>query len=146
MSVPRTAYRALIPPRQPEFDAGLVEAARIGNGYTSVARMDAELQRGRYGAAMDALLAEYDFVISPTTPILPFEAGRDVPFGCEGRSWVEWCSFSFPINLSQQPACSIPCGLSRDGLPIGLQIIGARGDDAAVLSAAHCLEEVYGVT
>ncbi|WP_421590598.1 amidase [Shinella sp. M27] len=129
------------PARWHEIDVGLIEAARIGNSYSAVERMDAELRRGRYGAAMDALLAEYDFVISPTTPILPFEAGRDVPLGWEGRSWVEWCSFSFPINLSQQPACSIPCGLSLEGLPIGLQIIGARGEDAAVLSAAIRLEE-----
>lgn len=128
------------PARWSDIDAGLVEAACIGNGYSAVARMDAELQRGRYGAAMDALLAEYDFIISPTTPILPFEAGRDVPPGREGQSWVEWCSFSFPINLSQQPACSIPCGLSREGLPIGLQIVGARGNDSVVLSAVRSLE------
>lgn len=129
-----------------EIDPGLIEAARIGNGYTAVMRMDAELRRGRFGVAMDALLAEYDFVISPTIPILPFEAGRDVPLAYEGRSWVEWCSFSFPINLSQQPACSIPCGLSREGLPIGLQIVGARGNDSGVLSAALSLEAVCGVT
>lgn len=134
------------PAKWHEIDAGLIDAARIGNGYTAVMRMDAELRRGRFGAAMDGLLAEYDFVMSATTPILPFEAGRDVPFAYEGRSWVEWCSFSFPINLSQQPACSIPCGLSREGLPIGLQIVGSRGDDSAVLSAALSLEAFCGVT
>ena len=49
-------------------------------------------------------------------------------------------SFAFPINLSQQPACSTPCGLTAAGLPIGLQFVAARGADAKVLSAARDFE------
>jgi aspartyl-tRNA(Asn)/glutamyl-tRNA(Gln) amidotransferase subunit A len=49
-------------------------------------------------------------------------------------------SFAFPINLSQQPAVSTPCGLTAAGLPIGLQFVGARGADAKVLSAARDFE------
>ena len=105
--------------------------------------MQAELQRAQYGARMDALLDRFHYVISPTVPILPFEAGHDVPEGSRLESWIEWSSFSFPINLSQQPACSAPCGFTAENLPIGLQIIGARGDDAGVLSAALTYEQMY---
>lgn len=131
------------PTRHAELDSGFVNAARIGLNYSSVERMAAEVKRSQYGAAMDALLSDFDFLMSPSVPVLPFEAGNDVPPGNEAESWVEWSSFSFPINLSQQPACSVPCGFSQDGLPIGMQIVGGRGADASVLSAALTYEAMY---
>jgi len=68
-----------------------------------------------------------------------FGAGREVPEGSGMTRWTEWAGFSYPVNLSQQPACVIPCGLAS-GLPVGLQIVGARGDDARVLAIAALLE------
>ena len=134
-TIPLAARTALEP--------GFLDAAEIGERYSAVDRMWAEGRRAQYGAAMDGLLIDFAFIMSPTVPILPFAAGRDVPDGSGLKSWVEWSSFSFPINLSQQPACSVPCGFTPDGLPIGLQIIGARGDDAGVLSAALAYEQLY---
>ncbi|WP_455707724.1 amidase family protein [Mesorhizobium sp. ORM8.1] len=131
------------PTKWSALDPGLLNAARIGQGYTGVEHVAAEMSRARFGTSMDALLAEFDFIISPAVPILPFEAGHDVPPGSALQSWVEWSSFSFPINLSQQPACTVPCGLTERGLPIGMQIIGARGADSDVLSAALSYEEMY---
>lgn len=125
------------------LDPGFINAAQIGRRYSAVERMQAEIQRAQFGALMDALLDEFDYVASPTVPIAAFDAGRDIPADSELESWVEWSSFSFPINLSQQPACSVPCGFTADGLPIGLQIIGARGDDAGVLSAALTYQQMY---
>lgn len=126
-----------------QLDPGFLGAAKIGQGYTAVERMGAEVKRIGYGAAMDTLLDVFDFVISPTVPISPFAVGHDVPPGSAYQSWIEWSSFSFPINLSQQPACSVPCGVTSEGLPIGLQIIGARGADGHVLSAALTYEDMY---
>ena len=53
-----------------------------------------------------------------------------------------WTPFSYPFNLTQQPACTIPCGLTADGLPIGLQLVGPMFDDARVLRAARAYEGV----
>lgn len=125
------------------LDPGFLHAARIGQLYSATDRMKAEIQRAQYGAQMDVLLNEFEYIISPTVPISPFDAGNDLPKGTDFKTWVEWSSFSFPINLSQQPACSVPCGLTAEGLPIGLQIIGARGDDSGVLSAALTYEQMY---
>ncbi|WP_197678344.1 amidase [Pseudomonas synxantha] len=125
------------------LDPGLLRAATVGRRYSGVERLEAEVWRNRYGSAMDNLLSDFDFIMSPSVPILPFEVGRDVPRSSDAKSWTEWCSFSFPINLSQQPACSVPCGLSKEGLPIGLQIIGSRGADSDVLSAALCYERAF---
>jgi amidase/aspartyl-tRNA(Asn)/glutamyl-tRNA(Gln) amidotransferase subunit A len=131
------------PTRHSDLDPGFIKAARIGASFTSIERMAAEVRRSQYGAAMDRLLSDFDYILSPTVPVQPFEAGSDVPCGSGVKSWPEWSSFSFPINLSQQPACSVPCGLSEDGLPIGLQIIGGRGEDSSVLSFALAYEQMY---
>jgi aspartyl-tRNA(Asn)/glutamyl-tRNA(Gln) amidotransferase subunit A len=125
------------------LDPGFVNAARIGQRYTAVERMQAETHRAQFGAQMDALLDRFDYVVSPSVPIPAFDIGYDVPEDSGFESSFEWSSFSFPINLSQQPACSVPCGFTADGLPIGLQIIGARGDDEAVLCAALTYQQMY---
>ena len=97
----------------------------------------AQARRAAFGAAMDKLLAKLDFIVSPATPIPAFDVGPEVAGDVIlGRS-VNAGSFAFPINLSQQPAVSTPCGLTVAGLPIGLQFVGARGADAKVLSAAR---------
>ena len=125
------------------LDPGFVNTAHIGQKYTAVERMQAELRRAGFGTKMDALLEEFDYVMSPGVPIAAFDVGSDMPAGSGVETSFEWSSFSFPINLSQQPACSLPCGLTSEGLPIGLQIIGARGEDGAVLSAALAYEQMY---
>ena len=67
--------------------------------------------------------------------------GADVPPGASFKHWVEWSPFTYPFNVTQQPAASAPCGFTRDGLPIGLQIVGAMREDALVLQAARAFEQ-----
>lgn len=125
------------------IDPGFLEIARDGAAYTSTELVQAQVRRADFGAAMDRLLSEYDFIVSPGTAIPAFDAGLEVPADGSYTRWTEWAGFSFPINLSQQPACVIPCGLTADGLPVGFQIIGARGEDARVLSTAASLEVLF---
>ena len=94
---------------------------------------------------MDKLLAKLDFIVSPATAIPAFEVGPEVPGDVILERGVNAGSFAFPINLSQQPAVSTPCGLTAAGLPIGLQFVGARGADAKVLSAARDFERVLAL-
>jgi amidase/aspartyl-tRNA(Asn)/glutamyl-tRNA(Gln) amidotransferase subunit A len=126
--------------RRGSIDPGFLEAAAAGGAMDAKTLVSAQVRRADFGAAMDRLLATYDFVVSPGASIPAFDAGLEVPSGSGLGRWTEWAGFSYPINLSQQPACVIPCGLTVSGLPIGLQIIGARGDDARVLSAASAME------
>jgi aspartyl-tRNA(Asn)/glutamyl-tRNA(Gln) amidotransferase subunit A len=58
------------------------------------------------------------------------------------EAMLGWTPFSYPFNLTQQPACTIPCGLTVSGLPIGLQIVGPMFGDALVLRAARAYETV----
>lgn len=117
-------------------DPGLLRLAAKGEALSAVDHARAGQQRVAFGREMDALLARYDLLVSPATAIPAFAANHEVPPGSGLGQWTEWAGFSYPINLSQQPACSTPCGFTGDGRPIGLQIIGPRGEDARVLAAA----------
>jgi len=118
-------------------DPGFVAVAKAGAAILASALAAAQARRAAFGAAMDKLLAKLDFIISPATAIPAFEVGPEVPGDVILDQGVNAGSFAFPINLSQQPAVSTPCGLTFAGLPIGLQFVGARGADAKVLSAAR---------
>ena len=123
-------------------DPGFVAVAQAGAAILASALAAAHLRRAAFGAAMDKLLAKLDFIVSPATAIPAFDVGPEVPGDVILERGVNAGSFAFPINLSQQPAVSTPCGLTAAGLPIGLQFVGARGADAKVLSAARDFERV----
>jgi aspartyl-tRNA(Asn)/glutamyl-tRNA(Gln) amidotransferase subunit A len=63
-----------------------------------------------------------------------------VPAGSLHRYWTSWTPFIYPFNLSQQPAASVRCGFTSAGLPVGLQIVGAKYGDALMLRAAHAYQ------
>jgi aspartyl-tRNA(Asn)/glutamyl-tRNA(Gln) amidotransferase subunit A len=88
----------------------------------------------------------HDVLITPTMPISPFEAGHDVPPGSGLESWPEWTPFTYPFNMTQQPAITVPAGFTSSGLPVGLQIVGPRHSDDLVLAVAKLLEEVVAAT
>ena len=69
-----------------------------------------------------------------------FAVGREYPEG--SKRWTDWTPFTYPFNLTGQPAASIPCGFTKAGLPVGLQIVGPRYADALVLRAARAFESI----
>ena len=83
----------------------------------------------------------YDFILSPTSPILPFDAELPAPNN-DPRNALPHIAFTVPYNMSEQPAASLNWGYSADGLPIGVQVIGKRFDDARVLSFCLLLEQL----
>lgn len=85
--------------------------------------------------------APFDYVISPTAPITAFNAELPSPTNDPLRP-LEHIAFTVPFNMSEQPAASVNCGYSAEGLPIGLQIVGARFDDLGVLQAARAFEQI----
>jgi aspartyl-tRNA(Asn)/glutamyl-tRNA(Gln) amidotransferase subunit A len=81
----------------------------------------------------------FDYVLSPTSPILPYEAELPAP-GNDPRNALPHIAFTVAYNMSEQPAASVPWTVSRDGLPIGVQVIGRRFDDGGVLRLSRMLE------
>lgn len=90
-----------------------------------------------------AATAAFDFVLSPTSPIVAYDAEEACPGNDPARPFEHIC-FTAPFNQSEQPAASIGCGMSADGLPIGLQIVGRRFDDLGVLRLARAYERLRG--
>ena len=84
----------------------------------------------------------YDLLLTPTLAVSPFEVGIQGPTVIDGREvdHFEWLHFTYPINLTGQPAATVPAGFTDDGLPIGLQIVGRHLDDPLVLRAAAAFE------
>jgi aspartyl-tRNA(Asn)/glutamyl-tRNA(Gln) amidotransferase subunit A len=120
------------------IDPGLREVAALGEKITAHEVLDAQMTRGALGARMNAFHRDYDLLVTPTLAVAAFDVGKEFPEGV--KRWIDWTPFSFPFNLTQQPAASIPCGLTKAGLPVGLHIVGPRYDDALVLRAARAFE------
>jgi aspartyl-tRNA(Asn)/glutamyl-tRNA(Gln) amidotransferase subunit A len=92
---------------------------------------------------MRVFMESYDLLVTPTLPIPAFDAGLLAPAEDEHGKWTNWTPFSFPFNLTQQPAASVPCGFTQEGLPAGLHIVGRMFDDTTVLRAAHAYEQSH---
>ncbi|MFM0303603.1 amidase [Paraburkholderia sediminicola] len=91
-------------------------------------------------AVIDAIFDRFDLLCTPCTPTVAPPAGSDQPPGMEHFGAVDWSYFTYPFNLSGHPAVSVPVGLSEHGLPVGLQIVGRKHDDAKVLAFARFVE------
>jgi len=122
------------------MDPGLVELAAEGAGYSALDYLAAVKLREAVGVAMNLFHQTYDLLLTPSLPIPAFEAGLEVPRGSGMARWPDWTPFSYPFNLTRQPAANVPCGLTSEGLPAGLQIVGPSYADALVLRAARAYE------
>ena len=125
---------------QARMDPGLTAVARLGERVGIMDYMAANRARERLGLAMNEFHRTHDLLVTPSVPILPFPVGRDVPDPSRQDRWTEWAPFSYPFNLTRQPAASLPCGFSKNGLPVGLQVVGPLYSDALVLRACHAFE------
>ncbi len=105
--------------------------------------LDAQHAREAYAARWARFFADVDVLLTPTMPVTAFELGRLAPATIDGMSVPDsfdaWCALALPANLAGLPAASVPIGTGRDGLPVGLQIMGPRWSDATVLRAAAAI-------
>ncbi len=128
------------------LDPGLQKMYKDLQGNVLMDYLDASQNRIELGARANAFHKEFDLLLTPTLPIAAFTAGQDFPDLPGYKAWSDWAAFCYPLNLTRQPACSIPCGFTQPGLPVGLQIIGRQFDDASVLQAAAAYELVCPVS
>jgi aspartyl-tRNA(Asn)/glutamyl-tRNA(Gln) amidotransferase subunit A len=122
------------------MDPGLVAISEQGARSSALDYLTAMAVRNDLGTRMGEFHGRYDLLLTPTLPIPAFEAGVEVPAGWPRERWTTWTPFTYPFNMTQQPAASVPCGVA-EGLPVGLQIVGARHADNAVLAAAHAFQQ-----
>jgi aspartyl-tRNA(Asn)/glutamyl-tRNA(Gln) amidotransferase subunit A len=130
----------LTPEARVRLDPGLAAMAEQGARFSRAEIQDAMLERGELGVAMQRFLGEYDLLVTPTTALPAFAAGVEHPDAERSERWSDWAGYSYPFNLTQQPAISVPAGFTGDGLPVGLQLVARKYADALVLRAARAFE------
>jgi aspartyl-tRNA(Asn)/glutamyl-tRNA(Gln) amidotransferase subunit A len=132
--------RAYPDERKRLVDPGLLATAAAGEGIGAAEWVEADLVRTALGRRMAAFHQRYDLLLMPTMPVAALPAGQDLNDPAHERHWIDWSPFSYPFNMTRQPAASICCGLTGAGLPIGLQIVGPLYRDDRVLRAARAFE------
>jgi aspartyl-tRNA(Asn)/glutamyl-tRNA(Gln) amidotransferase subunit A len=125
------------------LDPGLVADAHRAEAWRAVDLFRALTERARLAERLEHFNQRYHLLMTPSVAIEPFAVHHNVPPGSGMRDWEEWAPFSYPFNLSQQPAASVPCGFTDAGLPVGFQLAGGKHDDVRVLRASHAFLEAY---
>lgn len=129
--------------RRDEIDPPLLpvveEALRMG----PTAFVQASFERNAWAEHTRRFFEKYDLLLTPTVATAAFKLGILYPDVIDGKPVSREASsaFTFPFNMTGEPAASVPCGFTRDGLPIGLQVVGRRFEDATVLRACAALEK-----
>lgn len=133
-----------LPEWRDRFDPGLVSLLDEGMRYTAVDFVNAGNIRRTLNDAFRRFFNRYALVLTPTLSAPPLRTGVDRYAEIGGRRVgpTGWFAFTFPLNMTGYPAATVPCGWTRDGLPVGLQIIGPRFADALVLRAAAAFEAI----
>ena len=136
------ALRSYTPAQQAVMDPGLREVAGAGATLPLMDYLASVKEREQLGVRMNQFHKKWDLLLTPTLPLPAFAAGVECPVMADGSRWTDWTPFSYPFNLTRQPAATVPCGLTSAGLPAGLQIVGPSFGDAAVLQAARAFEKL----
>jgi aspartyl-tRNA(Asn)/glutamyl-tRNA(Gln) amidotransferase subunit A len=98
-------------------------------------------EQRRLSVRMQEFHARFDLLVTPTMPTAAFAAGVNTPDRERFPEWFDWSPFTWPFNMSRQPAASVPCGVTTDGLPVGLQIVGAPFREDLILRASRAVEQ-----
>ena len=131
-----------MPGARDTIDPGLGRVWDQGERLSAVDYLQARDVAAQLGITMGAFHEEHNVLLTPTMPITAVEAGHDVPPGSGLERWPQWTPFTYPFNMTQQPAISVPVGRTAAGLPVGLQIVGPRHSDDLVLAVARFVEWV----
>lgn len=106
----------------------------------------AQAEQTRLIKRFQAAFADYDLILSPTTPVSPFpwtQLYADTINGEKQANYYRWLALTYVVTLTTHPALALPCGLDHAGMPFGLQIVGAFRADHQVLGAAHAMEKAF---
>jgi aspartyl-tRNA(Asn)/glutamyl-tRNA(Gln) amidotransferase subunit A len=126
------------------LDPGLRACVEDAVQLTGLDYSDALTRRNEFWHQVRLVYQSFDLLVTPTLPVPPFAVGQNNADAFPGQNFgeLQWVQFTYPFNLTGQPACSVPAGGTESGLPVGLQIIGRRFDDALVLRAARAFEQI----
>jgi aspartyl-tRNA(Asn)/glutamyl-tRNA(Gln) amidotransferase subunit A len=136
-------WRTLNPSQQALTDPDFAAQAALGERLDVNAVHQLNQRRGLLGSHLRQFMQRFDLILTPSTAVPAFPARPAGHSPMDSAAMLGWTPFSYPFNLSQQPAISLPCGLTREGLPMGVQLVGPMFGDALVLRAAKALESCH---
>jgi aspartyl-tRNA(Asn)/glutamyl-tRNA(Gln) amidotransferase subunit A len=122
------------------LDPGLEDSAQKGARLSATDWLTADQARAELSLHMAKFHRRFDLLLTPSVAVPALKVGELVADPATQKEWIDWSPFSYPFNLTRQPAASVPCGLTKAGLPIGLHIVGRMHEDALVLRAARAYE------
>jgi len=127
-----------------QLEPGLREVVLHGQEFSGADLAAANIRRNEYYHGWREFMESYDLVLMPTLPVAAFAAGDDQPGQVNGvpTTYLGWTAFTYPFNATGQPAATLPCGFTSEGLPVGLQVVGKWRQDATVLRACAAFEEL----
>ncbi len=133
-----------LPHRREHFDPGMVDVIEGALRLDGVTVARAYHARSALWDTVRRFFDRYDLLLTPTVAVPAFPLGQTGPTEIAGErvARVDWTPFTYPFNLTGQPAATVPCGFTREGLPVGLQIVGRRYDEATVLQASAAFERL----
>ena len=140
-----SVWNTLSAEQQAVTDPDFAAEARLGAGFSTLQVQQLNLKRGALGSHMRQFMTRWDLLVTPTVAVPAFEARPPGQAAMDPFALLGWTPYSFPFNLTQQPAITVPCGLTKAGLPIGLQIVGPMFGDALVMRAARAFESAFPV-
>ena len=141
-----TVWNTLTPQQQALCDPDFAAQAALGQAFSALQIQQLHLRRGALGSQMRQFMQRYDLIATPSIAIPAFAAMPAGHAAMTPASMLGWTPFSYPFNLTQQPACTVRCGFTADGLPIGLQLVGPMFGDAIVLRAARAFESASNIS
>jgi len=125
------------------MDPPLLDLAEPGFHLSALEYRQLEKARETFARRVIGLHPQYDLVITPQLATTAFAVNHEVPPGTHMQRWWQWSPFTYPFNLTQQPAATVPCGFASNGLPVAMQIVGAKFADHLVLKAARAYEREH---
>ena len=136
-------WQSLSPAQKVLTDPDFKAQAELGAQLDTNAIHALNQRRGVLGSHLRQFMQRFDLILTPSTAVTAFKAQPAGHSPMDAQAMLGWTPFSYPFNLSQQPAISLPCGLTLDGLPMGVQLVGPMFGDALVLQAAQALQACY---
>ena len=130
------------------FGPNVAGNIRAGLETTTAAIGAAEQARGRVRETVIQLLSRYDHLVTPAMAVPPFPVEQNYPDTVAGRrmkTYVDWIAPTFVLSLTGLPIGVAPCGLDREGLPVGLQLVGGPTGEEAVLALAGAVQRAFPI-
>lgn len=126
----------------------VVQEIERGTRLTAEQLAWAERKREQLYQRAAVFMQRYEFFVLPVTQVVPFDVNQEYVTEINGvrmESYIDWMRSCYFISILGNPALSVPCAFTRDGLPVGIQIVGRHGDEWPLLQIGNAFEEATGL-